>query len=114
MIMAFRVIVIENTIEENEELEDDLEVFVTEEVAEASLKLLSENLDLSNNSNSLINELRRLGLLEIQFSVRRSSLAIGNQGFSPELPASRLWKSNQKSKGIHEFCTEKYNRQRSV
>ena len=45
---------IEDTIEENEELEDDLEVFVAEEVAEATLILLSENLDLSNNSNSLI------------------------------------------------------------
>ena len=67
MIKAFREIVIEDTIEENEELEDNLEVFVTEKVAEASLKLLSENLDLCNHSNSLINELRQLGLLELHF-----------------------------------------------
>ena len=54
---------------------------MTEEVTEASLKLLSENLDLSNNSNSLINELRRLGLLEIHFRCAAHLLQLAIKDF---------------------------------
>ena len=68
MLMAFREFgtpeVIEN---ETEEYDDGLEDLVNDEVAQESVRLLGKCLDSAQGDDSLIKELRGLGLLDIHF-----------------------------------------------
>ena len=115
MLKAFREFgtpeVIEN---ETEEYDDGLEDLVNDEVAQESVRLLAKSLDSAQGDNSLIKELRGLGLLDIHFRCTIHFLQLAIKDFIKDCrlrnfekaiaKANQLTKSVRKSTIDTETC----------